>query len=521
MDGSSSPLHPPAGEATPDRHPADPIIAIEHLSKSFDGVSALSDVSLTFGAGAVHGLLGENGAGKSTLMNILFGLERADRGVIRVAGRAVVIGSSRRAQELGIGMVHQHFKLVPSFSVSDNLALALAPGLGLIDLPRLHARIADQAARLGWTIDFAAPVRSLSVGEQQRIEILKALTAGPAASLGRGILILDEPTAVLSPGEVDDFLAAVRALAAAGTTVLLISHKLHEVERCCDTITILRRGLVVHSGPARSISREQMAAQLIGGQLPPDSLPARASSPPGPARISIDGLVVERPGGLRLLDGASVQVASGEIVGIAGIDGNGQAELAQVILGLLPASSGTVSLAGGLDQLGVIPDDRHAQALVLPLSLTENLALRTYKRPPLAWAGWLRLQAWREQAQRLASRYDVRAASLAQSVEELSGGNQQKLVVARELSRKPAMILAINPTRGLDIRATSAVLGHLLEARAGGAGVLLIHSDLDELLAVSDRVLVLHGGRLTPSRWPSSSREAIGRMMLGLAEGAA
>jgi ABC-type uncharacterized transport system ATPase subunit len=495
------------------------VIEVAHLSKAFAGVPALQDVSLAFAAGGVHGLLGENGAGKSTLMNILFGLERADAGTVRVAGAEVRIASPRAAQALGIGMVHQHFKLVPGFSVLDNLALALGSGLGRIDRGALAAAVVAEAERLHWRVDPAAPVSSLGVGEQQRIEILKALMASASAGTGRRTLILDEPTAVLTPQEVDDFLPALRTLAAGGTTVILISHKLHEVERCCDTVSVLRRGRVVHHGPAGALSRAELASRLLGAAPPLTTrLEPRPAAAGAELRLAVDQLVVALPGDGAPLAGVSFEVRAGEIVAIAGIDGNGQEALGQAIIGCARARTGAIRVLRGRSRMGVIPGDRQTQALVMPMSVSENLMLRDYHRPPFAHHGWLSRAAWAARAGALTARFDVRTASLTQSAEALSGGNQQKLVVARELDREPDLVVAINPTRGLDIGATAFVLGQLTAARERGAGVLLIHSDLDELLMVADRVLVACAGRLTPSSWPAGGREAIGRLMVGLAE---
>jgi simple sugar transport system ATP-binding protein len=497
------------------------MIAVSHLSKSFAGMPALKDVSLAFADGGVHGLLGENGAGKSTLMNILYGLEHADAGTVVVDGAAVRIASPRAAQKLGIGMVHQHFKLVPGFSVLDNIALALSPGLGRIDRGALKARVAAQAEALHWRIAADAPIAALGVGEQQRVEILKALMASAAAAGASRTLILDEPTAVLTPQEVDDLLPALRALAAGGATVILISHKLQEVERSCDTVSVLRRGRVVHSGPAGALSRDELARRLLGA-APPLSTRQPPRPAPGGAelRLAVSGLALTLPGGGAALNGVALEVRAGEIVAIAGIDGNGQEALGQAIIGGTRAHAGSITVVRGRSRMGVIPGDRQTQAMVMPMSVTENLMLRDYHRPPFARAGWLRPAAWAQRAGALIARFDVRARALDQGVEALSGGNQQKLVVARELAGDPDLVVAINPTRGLDIGATAFVLGQLTAARERGAGVLLIHSDLDELLAVADRVLVACAGQLLPSSWPVGGREAIGRLMVGLAEGA-
>ncbi len=471
--------------------------------------------------GSVHGLLGENGAGKSTLMNILFGLVQPDAGTIAVAGAPVRIPSPRAARALGIGMVHQHFKLVPTLSVLDNLALATLSGLGAFDRAALARRVAAVAAALGWRLDVAALVGGLSVGEQQRVEIVKALVAAavPGGRDGHGApraLILDEPTAVLAPQEVDALLPAVRALAAQGTAVVFITHKLAEVEGLCDAVSILRRGRLVHSGPLTGTTRAELAELMLGAAV---ALPQRA---PQPAPVGAPELLVMRDvtvagagvGAKPLLDRVSLAVRAGEIVGIAGVDGNGQEPLAQALLGLLAVRSGAVRTAAPLRRLGVIPGDRQEEALALALPISANLQLKTHGDAPFSRRGWLDRRAWQAHARRLIAAFDVRSSGPQQPVAGLSGGNQQKVVLARELAGDPPAVVAVNPTRGLDLGATAAVLDRLVAARARGAAVLLIHSDLDELLRVSDRVLVMEGGRLVDSGWPACDRAAIGRLML-------
>ena len=488
------------------------MIAFAGIAKAFAGAPALSDVTLALGPGLVHGLLGENGAGKSTLMRILFGLERADAGTVSIAGKTVVIRSPRDARALGLGMVHQHLALVPTLDVVDNLALILQAGLGRVPRRQLAARLLADAAALGWQVDPTARVGDLAVGQQQRVEILAALAGGSRA------LILDEPTAVLTPQEVDELLPALRRLAADGRTVVLISHKLHEVERVCDTISILRRGRLVHHGPRAEIDRARMA-ELMVGQAPP--MPAARSQPrPGAERLAVRDLGVRGRGGRPALTGASFTVRAGETVGIAGVDGNGQAELVAAVLGWRRADHGTVAIAPGIG-VGSIPDDRHRHALFPTRSVRDNLLLRERRRPPFARRGWLDLAAWGARARDLVARYDVRPPDIDLAAAALSGGNQQKLVVARELDGAPGLIVAVNPTRGLDLAASAFVLGRLDAARDAGAAVLLVHSDLDELLAHSDRVLVLCAGRLADSGWPQADRARIGRMMLGLAPEAA
>jgi simple sugar transport system ATP-binding protein len=535
-------------------------LRLHGISKRFGQVVALEAVSLEFAPGRVHGLLGENGAGKSTLMHVLYGMVPPDQGTIAIGERTLRLATPRAARRAGIGMVHQHFALVPALSVIDNLALALGPtpgadGVGRVDRGAWRARLAAAAAELRWSIDGDARVGDLAVGTQQRLEILKALigvspasatapsaTAAPAAEAAARILILDEPTAVLTPQEVDDLLPALRTLAASGMIVILIGHKLGEIQRACDDIAILRRGRLVHQGPSAELTRERIAALMVGekageqvgekaggnsgGNLAGISAenPREKSAPATQAaaqtpRLAIRGLV--GPGKRPSYGPCDLQVAPGEIVGIAGVDGNGQGPLVAAILGVESPENGEISVDGAPSgpgraaDFGVIPDDRRRDALILPMTAADNLMLKDRRRDPFTVHGWLRPARWRAHARALMASHDVRGLP-ARPVRELSGGNQQKLVLARELAHDPGVIIAVNPTRGLDLRATAAVLSRLRQARAGGAGILLVHSDLDELLAISDRVLVMVGGKLSDSGWPACDRAAIGRMMLGL-----
>ncbi len=507
------------------------MIRFASITKTFSGVTALAGVSLTAATGTVHGVLGENGAGKSTLMRIAFGLERADHGAIEIGSSENRTSSGPRsprdAARLGLGMVHQHFTLVPTATVTEACVLGASHGLGLVDHAAWQARIRATAAMLQWQIDPDARISSLGVGQQQRVEIIKALlsvgsvqgTASPFSA--RGVLILDEPTAVLTPQEVDELLPAVRRLAAAGTTVLFISHKLHEVERVCDAVTILRRGAVVHSGPVAGLSTQRMAELMVGTTV---NLPSPARQPVTGAPALVITKLSERANAPapRLTD-VSFTVHQNEIVAIAGVDGNGQTALVRCVLGLdradavvTPGIPADQRLAG-VERIGLIPDDRQHEALVMELSIERNLVLKDHHRPPFARYGWLDFAAWRAHAVDLVQRFSIRGAGPAATVASLSGGNQQKVVIARELHRQPKLIVAINPTRGLDVAASAEVLERLVSARDHGAAVLLVHHDLDELLSVADRVLVLFGGRMTDSGWPACDRAHIGRLMLGVA----
>ena len=495
------------------------MLKLGSISKSFGPVSALDGVTLAVAPGSIHGLLGENGAGKSTLMNILFGLLRPDAGTITVADQPVRSMSPRLAQRLGIGMVHQHFKLVPTLSVLENVLLPLQADLGLLQRGPLQAALQPFLEKLNWTLDFNARVETLTVGQQQRVEILKALAGG-----GK-VLILDEPTAVLTPQESSELFQALRTLARGGATIIFISHKLAEVRQVCDTLTILRRGRVVYAGAAAALSDAQIAQMMIGGA---QSLPQRTATPSCAQAplLQLQNVSARGPAG-RLLDGVSLAVGPGQIVGIAGVDGNGQGPLVQAIVGTLPVDAGSITIAGQdathasvrwrRDRMAYVPDDRHAQALILPLSVRDNLLLKDYRKPRFSTLGLLRFGQWRTYAADLVRRFDVRTTGLAEPVGTLSGGNQQKVVLARELAGQPDIVLAVNPTRGLDIGATAFVLQQLLEARNAGAAVLLVHSDLDELLSISDRVLVLYNGTLRDSGWPQAGKDQIGRLMLGVA----
>lgn len=486
------------------------MIALAGISKRFAGVTALDAVSLTIAPGRVHGLLGENGAGKSTLMNVLFGLLTPDAGSITIAGTPVRLRSPAEAQRHGLGMVHQHFALVPTLDVGDNVALALQASLGRVDRAAWRERVRQRAAGLGWDIDPGALVGDLAIGQQQRVEILKALLMLDGSQATNRTLILDEPTAVLTPTEVDELLPAIRALAADGVAVVYISHKLGEIARVCDEVSVLRRGRVVHHGPADEPA-ERLAALMVGMAVEAPSHHPRPAAADSPVRLQVEGISVAH-GGRTLLDGVSFSVRAGEIVGLAGVEGNGQVPLVQAILGLIDVQRGKFQASS---PVAVIPDDRQREALVMPMSLVQNLLLRRYRQAPFSRHGWLSPAAWDAQAAMLIAAHDVRAPSPHAAMATLSGGNQQKAVVARELDGAPALIIAVNPTRGLDVGAAASVMRRLVAARDAGVAVLLIHTDLDELLAVSDRVVVLNGGCLSETTWPACDRQVIGRLMLG------
>jgi simple sugar transport system ATP-binding protein len=489
------------------------------IRKTFDDIVALDGVTLRLAPGSVHGVLGENGAGKSTLMNVAYGLLRPDTGEIRVAGQSVrPPRSPADAIARGVGMVHQHFMLAPPMTVLDNVLLGDRRAPQLLDRGTSADALSAMAQRLGLPIDPHARVESLSVGQQQRVEILKALWRDAR------VLILDEPTAVLTPIEVDQLFAAVERLRDEGRSVVFISHKLGEVQRICDDLTVLRRGRVVWEGRADAVAPDDLARQMIGHDL----APVTRASTPAPARTSSSPtLVVDRvcvPG----LHDVSLHIAPGEILGIAGVDGNGQQELAEAIVGLRKTTAGTVTLSG-LDvtrlslkdrlALGAahIPNDRKRESLVPTMSVTENLCLKLHDRRPFARAGVMSWRSATSLARSLAQKFDIRAATVDVPVATLSGGNQQKVVLARELGMTdPKLVVAMNPVRGLDVAATNFVYEQLLARRAAGAAILLISSELDELLALCDRIAVLYSGRLTHTNFPDTDRQTIGRLMAGV-----
>ena len=506
------------------------MIELLNITKRFGGLLALDAVSLRIEPGRIHGLLGENGAGKSTIMNVLFGLLRADGGVIRFGGKEVAITSPRVARGLGIGMVHQHFKLAPTLSVVENFSLSLGIGVR-----RIRSTAERQLEILRWPVPLDVRVETLSVGQQQRVEITKALLAIERSPGGARTLILDEPTAVLTPQEANELFAALATLKQAGTAIVFISHKLAEVQRICDEVTILRRGKVVLSAPTGTLTAAQMAEKMVGSAIELPRIESAAGSADRATVLELRGISAG------IVREASLEVRAGEIVGIAGVDGNGQSDLVQAIVGGLPVTSGRILLGGvdmtdttirwRVDRIAYIAEDRHRQAVVLPLTIRDNLMLKDYRRRDYSTRGWLRFPAWRAHSLELVKRFDVRAPSIATTVGRLSGGNQQKVVLARELSDgEKCVVIAVNPTRGLDVGATAFVMKQLLAARGRGAGVLLVHSDLDELLAISDRVLVIYNGGLRESARPGgqpgtehrATKEEIGRMMMGLdARGAA
>ncbi len=470
-------------------------LSLESIVKRFGTVLALDDASFTAARGTVHALLGENGAGKTTLMRIAYGLERPDSGTVRIDGAPVLLYTARESIARGIGMVQQQFSLVPAMTVAENVSLG---GRGRFHPATAAARVRTLANRVSFDIDPEARIHELSVAAQQRVEVLKALARGART------LILDEPTAVLAPREAEELMRLLRRMANDGTTVVLITHKLREALTIADEVTVLRRGRTVTTMPARATSEEGLArAMFPEGVTGDSSRPVRAQS--GPVVAELHNVELRDGRGLIRLRSATIVVCANEIVGIAGVEGSGHHELLLTLAGRLPASTGDVRLP---DAIGFIPEHRQRDALIPAFSLSENIALREAGRA----RGRMQWPALVERARELIARNGIRAASVHTPAHTLSGGNQQKLVLARELDAAPTLVVAENPTQGLDMRAAAAIRARLREARDAGAGVVVYTSDLDELLDMADRVVVVFHGTL---REVPRDADAIGLAMLG------
>jgi general nucleoside transport system ATP-binding protein len=497
-----------------------PILELRGITKRFPGVVANDDIDLDLFPREVHALLGENGAGKSTLMNVLYGLYHPDEGEIRINGKPVSIGSPREAIEHGIGMVHQHFMLIPVMTVAENIVLAAEPRKAgvFLDYDIADRRVRDLSATFNFAIDPDARVENITVGQQQRVEILKALYRGA------DILILDEPTAVLTPQEADELFGILKTLQREGMSIIFISHKLREVLEIADRITVLRRGKKIETVPREGATQQGLARLMVGREVL-----LRVEKPPveaGDPLLVLENLTVRDDRGLEAVGGVSLEVRAGEIVGIAGVDGNGQSELIDAISGLRKSSGGSIRVGGRdvttdrarrryQEGLGHIPEDRHRRGLVLDFTLAENLALHDYEKEPFARLGWLRPGRMIASARRLLREFDVRGGGPRTRAAALSGGNQQKVVIAREVARDPRVLIAAQPTRGLDVGAIEFVHRRLVEERDEGRAVLLISLEIDEVLSLSDRILVLYEGRIVAEFGPDASEEELGIAMTG------
>jgi simple sugar transport system ATP-binding protein len=501
-----------------------PLLELRGITKRFPGVLANDNVDFDLRASEVHALLGENGAGKSTLMNILYGLYTPDEGELLLHGKPIELGSTKAAIEHGIGMVHQHFMLIPVMTVAENIVLATEPRHAgvLMDYDAARKRVRELSERYGLTVDPDARIDRITVGQQQRVEILKALYRGAE------ILILDEPTAVLTPQEAKELFEIIRSLKSQGKSIIFISHKLNEVLEIADRITTLRRGVVVDTIPAEGATEEGLARMMVGREvlLRVDKTPGK---PAGPL-LQVEDLTVIDDRGLETVRGVSFEVHAGEILGLAGVDANGQSELIDAIAGLRHAKSGRVVIDGHdrtnqsakhvLDAgVGHIPEDRHRRGLILPFSLSENFALHAYRHAPNSRNGILNLRAMGARAWKLLKEFDVRGGTPSTPAGALSGGNQQKVVLAREIDGDPKVLIAAQPTRGLDVGAIEFVHRRLVEQRDAGRAVFLVSLELEEILSLSDRILVIYEGRIVAEFPPTATEEEVGLAMTGGGKG--
>jgi ABC-type uncharacterized transport system ATPase subunit len=496
------------------------VLELRGITKRFPGVVANDSVDFDLRRGEVHALLGENGAGKSTLMNVLYGLYQPDEGEILVKGKAGRLHSPKDAIGRGIGMVHQHFMLIPVMTVAENIVLATEPTQAgfLLDSRAARERVKELSRSFNFAIDPEARVESITVGQQQRVEILKALYRHA------DILILDEPTAVLTPQEAGELFEILRNLTREGMSVIFITHKLNEVLDIADRITVLRRGKMIDTVTREGATEEGLARLMVGREvlLRVDKQPAQ----PGEPLLSVEDLRVVDDRGLEAVRGVSFDVRAGEIVGVAGVDGNGQSELIDALSGLRRSASGGVRIGEHdvtgaapstiLDLgLGHIPEDRQRRGLVLEFSLAENLALHDYDKAPDSRWGWLFPRQLVRRARELLSQFDVRGGGPRTRAAALSGGNQQKVVLAREIGRGPSVLIAAQPTRGLDVGAIEFVHRRLIEARDDAKAVLLVSLELEEILSLSDRILVIYEGQIVAEHGPDVSEERLGIEMTG------
>ena len=497
-------------------------VQLRQITKRFGPVLANDSVDLDILPGEIHALVGENGAGKTTLMKILFGMYQPDAGSILLDGKPVVIGSPQAAIDHGIGMVHQHFMLLNSLTVADNIVLGMEPTKrGLLDTDSARRLTRDLSARYGLRVDPDATVRDLSVGVRQRVEILKALARGAR------VLILDEPTAVLTPQETDELFATLQGLVADGMTIIFITHKLREVMAVSNNVTVMRLGRTVGTVPTASTTPADLARMMIGRDYIP--VVQKAPAHPGAVALEVRGLCADDDRGVPALNGLDLTVRFGEIVGIAGVEGNGQTELVEALTGLRKATAGAVSLQGSpitnvsprrMREAGVshIPEDRLKHGVAATASIRDNLAMSRYYRPPLLSGGFLlrphrlALYAWD-----LIRRFDIRTRDAALPAGSLSGGNMQKLVIARELALDPRLLIAAQPTRGVDIGAIESIHQRIVDERDRGAAVLVVSAELSEVMALADRIAVMYEGRITGIFDAGTvTEEELGLYMLGV-----
>ncbi|VKL50411.1 ABC transporter ATP-binding protein [Streptococcus pneumoniae] len=496
------------------------VIEMRDITKVFGGFVANDKINLHLRKGEIHALLGENGAGKSTLMNMLAGLLEPTSGEIAVNGQVVNLDSPSKAASLGIGMVHQHFMLVEAFTVAENIILGSElTKNGVLDIAGASKEIKALSERYGLAVDPSAKVADISVGAQQRVEILKTLYRGA------DILIFDEPTAVLTPSEIDELMAIMKNLVKEGKSIILITHKLDEIRAVSDRVTVIRRGKSIETVEIAGATNADLAEMMVGRSV--SFKTEKQASKPKEVVLSIKDLVVNENRGVPAVKNLSLDVRAGEIVGIAGIDGNGQSELIQAITGLRKVESGSIELKGdsivGLHprqitelSVGHVPEDRHRDGLILEMMISENIALQTYYKEPHSKNGILNYSNITSYAKKLMEEFDVRAASELVPAAALSGGNQQKAIIAREIDRDPDLLIVSQPTRGLDVGAIEYIHKRLIEERDNGKAVLVVSFELDEILNVSDRIAVIHDGKIQGIVSPeTTNKQGLGVLMAG------
>lgn len=496
------------------------VIEMLNIRKEFPGIVANNNITLQVKKGEIHALLGENGAGKSTLMNVLFGLYQPEKGEIRARGKVVNISNPNIANDLGIGMVHQHFMLIDTFTVTENIILGKETvSKGKIDLKKAEREVQEISERYGLAVDPKAKIANISVGMQQRVEILKTLYRGAE------ILIFDEPTAVLTPQEIAELIGIFRKLIQEGKSIILITHKLKEIMEVCDRVTVIRKGEGIGTYNVKDTNPNELANLMVGREV---SFKTEKKAPnPKETVLKISDLTVKDSRGVHVVNSLNLDVKAGEIVGIAGVDGNGQSELIEAITGLMKKNSGSITLNGKEisvlsprkiteSGIGHIPQDRHKHGLVLDFSIGQNMALQTYYKTPFSKYGFLNQGEIEKKASKLIEEFDVRTPSIYTPARALSGGNQQKAIIGREVDRDPDLLIAAQPTRGLDVGAIEFIHRRLIEQRDKGKAVLLISFELDEILNVSDRIAVIFDGEIIATVDPKTTTEQeLGLLMAG------
>ena len=496
------------------------VIEMRDVTKTFGTFTANDHINLQVRKGEIHALLGENGAGKSTLMNMLSGLLEPTEGEILINGHPEAISSPSRASELGIGMVHQHFMLVDAFTVAENIILGNETTKGItLDIKKAEKEILALSEQYGLSVTPDAKIADISVGQQQRVEIQKTLYRGA------DIIIFDEPTAVLTPAEIDELMAILKTLVKEGKSIILITHKLDEIRAVADRVTVIRRGKSIETTEVLGKSNKELAEMMVGHSV--SFVTEKVPASPKDVILDIQDLIVNESRGAQAVKGLSLQVRAGEVVGIAGIDGNGQSELIQAITGLRKVESGKITINGidatnfhprKITEMGVshVPENRHKDGLVLDMSVAENIALQSYYQPPLSKFGMLNYPKINQHARELMTEFDVRGASELIPVKSLSGGNQQKAIIAREIDRDPNLLIVSQPTRGLDVGAIEYIHSRLIQARTEGRAVLVVSFELDEILNVSDRIAVIHDGKIQGVVSPDqTNKQALGVLMVG------